>query len=179
MTHATRALQSHDLSGEKLTLDHIQTFLTTQGHGGPPQISDQLNAGATSEKTQTWKTIHTIHAPIHSNKANIKGWYDGQMTIGNLVGLKVPDLQLRKNPEKPTQETWDRTQARCVTGAYATTCSTAVDWAVYHEFNFNKGIRRSYSNVEDTYSPHTHETENRNLSWATITYTQHTIEHIL
>ena len=36
--------------------------------------SDQLNAGATSVTTQTWKTIHTIHAPIHSNKANNKGW---------------------------------------------------------------------------------------------------------
>ena len=37
-------------------------------------MSDQLNAGATSETTQTWKTIHTIHTPIHSNKANMKGW---------------------------------------------------------------------------------------------------------
>ena len=27
-------------------MDHIHTFLTTQGHGGPPRMSDQLNAGA-------------------------------------------------------------------------------------------------------------------------------------
>ena len=26
-------------------MDHIHTFLTTQGHGGPPRMSDQTNAG--------------------------------------------------------------------------------------------------------------------------------------
>ena len=34
----------------KLTLDHIQTFLTPGGHGGPPRMKDQLNAGATYEQ---------------------------------------------------------------------------------------------------------------------------------
>ena len=58
----------------ELSLNHIQTFLITQGHGGLPQLSDQLNAGATSKTTQTLKTIHIIHAPIHSNKVNMKGW---------------------------------------------------------------------------------------------------------
>ena len=87
----------------ELTLDHIHTFLTTQGHGGPPQMRDQVNAGAISETTQTWKTIHTIHAPIYANKANMKGWYDGQMIFGDLRGLQFLTfvLQVRKNPEKP------------------------------------------------------------------------------
>ena len=58
----------------ELTLDHIHTFFDTQGHGGPPRMRDQLNAGATSETTRTWKTIHTFHSLIHSNKANMKGW---------------------------------------------------------------------------------------------------------
>ena len=58
----------------ELTLDHIHTFLTTLRHDGPPWMSDQLNAGATSETTRTWKTIHTLHSPIHSNKTNMKGW---------------------------------------------------------------------------------------------------------
>ena len=31
----------------------IHTFLTTQGHGGPPRMSDQPNVGATSEKDNT------------------------------------------------------------------------------------------------------------------------------
>ena len=54
VTHATRASQSHDLSGEgiKLWITYI-LFLTTQGHGGPTRLSDQLNAGATSETAQT------------------------------------------------------------------------------------------------------------------------------
>ena len=58
----------------ELTLDNIHTFLTTQGHGEPPRMKDQLNAGVTSETKRTWKTIHIIHAPILANKANMKGW---------------------------------------------------------------------------------------------------------
>ena len=41
-------------------------FLTTQGHGEPPRLRDQLNAGATSETAQTWKTIHIRHTLTHS-----------------------------------------------------------------------------------------------------------------
>ena len=36
-------------------MDHIHTFLTTQEHGGPPRMSDQPNAGASSETAQTLK----------------------------------------------------------------------------------------------------------------------------
>ena len=64
--------QSHDLSGEELTLDHIYTVLTTQGHGEPPQMRDQLNAGAISETTRTLKMIHIIHSRIHSNKVDMR-----------------------------------------------------------------------------------------------------------
>ena len=58
--------------------------------------------------------------------------YDGQI-FGDLVGLKLPDIRLtgEKNPEKTSPRklvpTGDRTRARCVTSARATTCSTAVD----------------------------------------------------
>ena len=54
LTHAARALQSHDVSGEgiKLWTTYI-VFLTTQGHGGPPRMSDQPNTGETSETAQT------------------------------------------------------------------------------------------------------------------------------
>ena len=72
VTHATRALHSHDLSGERINSG--SHFLTTQGHGDPPRMRDQLNVGATSETTRTWKTLHTIHSHIHSNKANMKWW---------------------------------------------------------------------------------------------------------
>ena len=50
----------------ELTLDHIglHTFSITQRHGGPPRLRDQLNAGATSETTRTWKT--RPHSSTHS-----------------------------------------------------------------------------------------------------------------
>ena len=54
------------------TVDHIHIFLTAQGHGGPPQMSDPLNAGTTSETTRALKTIHIIHSHIHSNKADMR-----------------------------------------------------------------------------------------------------------
>ena len=110
-------------------MDHIHALLTTQGHGGPPRMRDQLNVGSTSETTRTWKTRHTIHAPIHSNKDD----YDGQMISGDRVGLKLPDICLigevktrNTSPGKPVQ-TGDRTRARWVRVAHATTCSIAVD----------------------------------------------------
>ena len=37
-------------------------------------MSDQLNAGATSDTTWTWKTLHNIHAHIQCNKENMKEW---------------------------------------------------------------------------------------------------------
>ena len=55
------------------------------------------------------------------------------MIFGDLVSLKFPDICLagEKNPEKISPRkpvpTEDRTRARCVTSAHATTCSTTVD----------------------------------------------------
>ena len=58
---------------------------------------------------------------------------DGQMIFGELGGPKLPDICLtgEENPEKASPKklvpTGDRTRARCVTGAHATVCPTAVD----------------------------------------------------
>ena len=57
------------------------------------------------------------------------------MIFGDLGGLKFPDICL-KGEEKPRKKTsprkpvptGDRTRARCVTSAHATTCSTAVEF---------------------------------------------------
>ena len=92
----------------ELTLDHIHNFLTTQGHGVPPRMSDQPNDGASSETTQTWKMRHTIHAPIHSNKANMKGWLWQSNDIRGPWGHKASwHLSYRwgKTPKNLTQET--------------------------------------------------------------------------
>ena len=66
--------------------------------------------------------------------------YDGQMIFGDLVGLKLPDIRLtdEENPEKTSPRklvpTGDRTRARCVRSAHATTCSTAVAFRHHHYY---------------------------------------------
>ena len=93
----------------ELTMDHIHTFLITQGLGGPPRMSDQFNAGATSETAQTWKTIHTRHSIIPTRRI----WNDdngGQIIFGDLVGLKFPDIRLT-GEEKPRKK--NLTQKTC------------------------------------------------------------------
>ena len=115
-------------------MDHIHTFLTTQGHGGPPRMSDQPYAGATSETAQTWKTIHTKHTLSHSNKVNMEWWLRRPNEIRGPWGPKVSwhlsdrwgNTPKKTSPRKPVP-TGDRTRARCVTSAHATTCSQAVD----------------------------------------------------
>ena len=87
----------------ELTLDHIHTFLTRQGHGEPPRMRDQLNARDTYEITRTWKTKHTIRASIHSNKANMKEWLWRQNDIRGPCGPKASwhfVLQVRKKSRK-------------------------------------------------------------------------------
>ena len=119
-------------------MDHIHTFLTTQGHGGPPRMSDQPNAGATSETTQTWRTIHTRHTLSHPNKANMEWWRRRPNDIRGPWGPKVSwHLSYRwgKTPKKTAPRkpvpTGDRTQVRCVTSAHATACSTAMDTSLH------------------------------------------------
>ena len=90
-------------------MDHTHTFLTTQGHGGSPRMSDQPNAGATSETAHTWKTMHTKHTLSHPKKANMEWWLRRPNDIrGPWGGLKYPDIYLtdEEKPEKNlTQET--------------------------------------------------------------------------
>ena len=135
-------------------MDHRHTFLTTQGHGGLPRMSDQPYAGATSETAQTWKRIHTKHTPIGTNKANIAWWLRRPNDIRGPCGPKVSrhlfyrwgKTPKKTSPRKPVP-TGDRTRARCVTSAHATTCSTAVDlhWSVtqfhlIYNFQFHNSL---------------------------------------
>ena len=86
------------------TFHHIHTFLTTQGHEGPPRMREQLNPGATSETTRNCKTIHTIHALIHSNKINMKGWLWWLNDIRGPCGSKSSwhlSYGWGKTPKKP------------------------------------------------------------------------------
>ena len=91
--------------GRELNYGSHTYFFTTKGHGGPPQMSDQPNAGATSETAQTWNTVHTKHTLSHPNKTKIEWWLrHGQMIFGDLGGLKFHDICLtgeEKSQEKP------------------------------------------------------------------------------
>ena len=136
MTHISRALQRHDLSGEGISYgSYTYFFKHTRTWKASRNDCDQLNAGTTSETTLTLKTIHIIHSHIHSNKAEMRRMIKmTKMIFGDLVGLKLPDICLtgeEKTPKNTSPRklvpTGDRTRARCVTSAHATTCSTAVD----------------------------------------------------
>ena len=128
----------------ELTLYHRDTFLTTQGHGGPPRISDQLNAGTSSETTRIKDDTH--HSRTHSFQQGEYGKdnnYDGQMIFREPWGLKLPDICLtgEENPRKTSPRklvpTGDTTRARWVTSAHTTACSTAVDDCKYAKQYFS------------------------------------------
>ena len=90
--------------GRELNYGSHTYFLTTQGHGGPSRMSDQLNAGVTSETAQTWKTIHTKHTLSHPYKAKMEWWWRRPNDIRGPCGPKVSwHLSFRwgKKPEKP------------------------------------------------------------------------------
>ena len=79
------------------------------------------------------KTIHTIHAPIHSNKVNMKGWLWRPYDIRGPCGPKASwHLSYRWRKSRKKNPTGDRTRAHWVTGAHVTACSTAVDPSNIH-----------------------------------------------
>ena len=86
-------------------MDHIHTFLSTQGHGEPPRMSDHPNARATSETAQTWKTIHTKHTLSHPNKANMEWWIrrpnDSREPWGPKVSWYLSDRWGKAPKKKP------------------------------------------------------------------------------
>ena len=58
-------------------MDHTRNFLTTQGHGGPPRMSDQLNAGAASEDSTNMKdNTHQAHTHLYQ-----QGEYGMMITV--------------------------------------------------------------------------------------------------
>ncbi|PSN57083.1 hypothetical protein C0J52_01333 [Blattella germanica] len=64
--------------------DHMRT-----GHGGPPWISDQLNARATSETTRTYRQRHHSHPHSYQQGEYDEDDHDGQMMSGDRLGLKT------------------------------------------------------------------------------------------
>ena len=134
MTHAALALQSHDLSGEgiKLWITYILFWphKDMEGHSGWV-ISPMPGPPSRQHKHERQYTPSTH---CHPNKANMEWWLRRPNDIRWLWGHIVSwhwSYRWGKNPEKTSTRkrvpTGDRTRARCVTSARATTCSTAVD----------------------------------------------------
>ena len=105
VTHATRALQRHDLAGDGINFGSQTYFFdnTRTVRASPDEGSAQCRA--TSETTRTWKTIHTIHATIHSTKVNMKGWLWWPNDIGDLCEPDICLIDEEKSRENLTQET--------------------------------------------------------------------------
>ena len=121
------ALQSHYLLGRELNFGSQTYFFD---HTRTRRASAQCR-GHLRDSTNMKDDTHQAHSFIPTRRI----WnddYGGQMIFGYLVGLKFPDICLtgeqkpRKNSSSKLVLTGDRTRARCVTGAYATACSTAV-----------------------------------------------------
>ena len=100
VTHATRAFQSKDLSGEGINSgSHTYFYHTRTWRVSPDEGSAQW-----WDIFWTWKTIHTIHAPIHSSKANMKGWLRWPNYIQEPYGAKAfwhLSYRWGKTPKKP------------------------------------------------------------------------------
>ena len=82
---------------------HTYFFDHTRTWRASPRMSDQPNAGATSETAQIWKTRHTKHTPSHPNKANmewrLRGPNDSRGPWGPKVSWHLSD-RWGKTPKK-------------------------------------------------------------------------------
>ena len=95
VTHVIRGLQSQNLSGEGISSGSHNIF-TTQGHGGPPRMRVQLNAGASSEHERRYTS--STHPFI------LTRWIWKEIMFGNFVSLKFPaylSCRWGKTPKKP------------------------------------------------------------------------------
>ena len=95
--------------GRKLISGSHTYFLTTQEHGGPPWMMDQLNYWATSEIAHTWKTIHTRQTLSFQQGEYEMMIMAARWCSGTFMGLTFPYICLT-GEEKPrknlTQETY-------------------------------------------------------------------------
>ena len=134
VTHAARPLQSHDLSVEviKLWITDILFWPCKNMEGLHGWVISPMPGPPPRQHKHEKQYTPSTHSVIPTRRR----WTDdddGQMIFGTLGGLKFPDICYRwgKTPKKTSSRkpvpTGDRTRARCVTSARATTCSTAVD----------------------------------------------------
>ena len=105
MTHAARALQSHDLSGEeiKLWITYILFSPHKDMEGLPGWVISPMPGPPPRQHKQERQYTPSTHSVIPTRRI-WKDDYDGQMIFGDLGGLKFPDIcltgeeKLRKKP---------------------------------------------------------------------------------
>ena len=109
MTHATRALQSHDLSGEviKLWITYILFWPHKDVEGLPGWVISPMPGPPPRQHKHERQYTPSTHSVIPTRRIWNDG-DDGQMIFGELGGLKFSDICLT-GEEKPrknlTQET--------------------------------------------------------------------------
>ena len=111
MTHATRTLESHNLSGEKIDFGSHTYFSDSQGHGGPPRWVISSMPGHPPRQHEHKRRYTPLTHPLLLTSWIWKDDYDGQVIFGDLVGFKLPVICLtdEKKPRKNlTQETFSR-----------------------------------------------------------------------
>ena len=72
-------------------MDHIRTFLTTQGHGGPPRMSNHPNAGPPPRQHKHERQYTPSTHPVIPTRRIWNNDYDardGQMIVRDLGDLK-------------------------------------------------------------------------------------------
>ena len=107
VAHASRALQSHGISGEELTMDHI-LFWTNKGIKDLPGRGISSMSGPLPRRHEHERRYTPFTNPFIRAWWIWKGDYDDQIIFGDVEGLKFPDICLigEEKPRKNlTQET--------------------------------------------------------------------------
>ena len=104
VTHAARALQSHDLSGEgiKLWITDILFWPHKDMEGLPGWVNSPMPGPPPRQHKHERQYTPSIH-PFIPTRRMWNDDYGGQMIFGDLVGLKFPDICLT-GEEKPRKK---------------------------------------------------------------------------
>ena len=118
----------------ELTLDHIILFWPHNGKEGLSGWGISSVPEPPPRQHEHERLYTPFKHPFILTRRIWKDDYHGRIIFVDLVGLKLTDICLigEENPRKKTSPrklipTWDRTGARCVTGAHVSAFSTAVD----------------------------------------------------
>ena len=128
VTHAARALQSHELSGEgiKLWITYLLFWPHKDMQGLPEWVISPMPGTSPRQHKHERRYTPGTHSVIPTRRI----WNDDYGPSSWHLSYRWGKTPKKTSPRKPVP-TGDRTRARCVTGAHATACSTAVVMYIY------------------------------------------------